>query len=262
MGATGGNALGNVYPPDLPKALSDCAEAFRDGGLTYSTRYRVRCKDGSLKWVIDSGKKCQDTSGRWMVNSLYLDITRSEEDAERIREQAQLLSSIYDTVPCGIIRFVRKHDGGYRLVSLNKAVLSLMGYGTMEEGLKDWRDGTLGAVLEEDRLLLRAAYDSLKQAGDRRDSEYRVGWKDGSVRWMEGSSMIVGFTADGEAILQRTVVDITQRKALKERLDREQEMYRVSMEASSAIMFEYLMDSDTFISYEPRAGQGILRNET
>ena len=26
-------------------------------------------------------------------------------------------------------------------------------------------------------------------------------------------------------------------------------------------MFEYLMDSDTFISYEPRAGQGILRNE-
>lgn len=48
--------------------------------------------------VIDSGKKCQDTSGRWMVNSLYLDITRSEEDAERIREQAQLLS-IYDTVP-------------------------------------------------------------------------------------------------------------------------------------------------------------------
>lgn len=40
MEATGGNAVGNVYPPDLPKALSDCAEAFRDGGLTYSTRYR------------------------------------------------------------------------------------------------------------------------------------------------------------------------------------------------------------------------------
>ena len=40
-------AVGNVYPPDLPKALSDCAEAFRDGGLTYSTRYRVRCRDGS-----------------------------------------------------------------------------------------------------------------------------------------------------------------------------------------------------------------------
>ena len=42
-----------------------------------------------------------------MVNSLYLDVTRSEEDAQRLREQTQLLTSIYDTVPCGIIRFVR-----------------------------------------------------------------------------------------------------------------------------------------------------------
>ena len=57
MEVTGGTAVGNVYPPDLPGALADCAEAFRDGNLTYSTRYRVRCKDGSLKWIIDSGKK-------------------------------------------------------------------------------------------------------------------------------------------------------------------------------------------------------------
>lgn len=260
MEATGGSAVGNVYPPDLAKVLTDCEEAFRDGGLSYSTRYRVRCKGGGLKWVIDSGKKCQDASGRWMVNSLYLDVTRSEEDAERIREQAQLLSSIYDTVPCGIIRFVRENKGGYRLISLNKAVLSLMGYETMEEGQNDWQDGMLG-VVKEDCLLLQEAYNSLEQIGERRDIEYRVNWKDGTVRWMEGTSMIVGFTSSGEAILQRTVVDITQSKALKERLEREQEMYRVSMEASSAVMFEYLMDSDTFISYEPRAGRGIRRTE-
>lgn len=66
----------------------------------------MRCRDGSLKWVIDSGKKAQDVDGNWMVNSLYLDITRSEEDARRLREQTQLLTSIYDTVPCGIIRFM------------------------------------------------------------------------------------------------------------------------------------------------------------
>ena len=87
---TGGTAVGAVYPPDLKRALADCAEAFRDGGLSYSTRYRVRCKDGSLKWIIDSGKKAQDAEGHWMVNSLYLDVTQSEEDSQRIREQSQL----------------------------------------------------------------------------------------------------------------------------------------------------------------------------
>ena len=42
MEVTGGTAVGAVYPPDLEQALADCEEAFRDGGLSYSTRYRVR----------------------------------------------------------------------------------------------------------------------------------------------------------------------------------------------------------------------------
>lgn len=186
--------MGNVYPPDLPGALADCAEAFRDGNLTYSTRYRVRCKDGSLKWIIDSGKKAQDADGNWMVNSLYLDVTRSEEDAQRLREQTQLLTSIYDTVPCGIIRFVRDIEGRYRLVSINRAVLNLMGYKDMEEGLNDWHDGVLGAVLKEDRLILQEVYRGLREIGDRQDQEYRVRWKDGSIHWLEGTSMVVGVT--------------------------------------------------------------------
>lgn len=261
MEATGGSAVGNVYPPDLPKALADCAEAFKDGGLIYSTKYRVRCKDGSLKWVMDSGKKSMDADGRWMVNSLYLDITRSEQDAQRLREQTELLTSIYATVPCGIIRFVRHRDKSFSLISLNRAVIALMGYDSMESGKNDWHDGVMGAVIEEDRKILGNAYGMLKRIGDRRDCEYRVRWRDGSIHWMDGTSMIVGVTPEGEDILQRTVVDATQRRILQQRLDREHEMYRVAMEASSAIMFEYLMDSDTFISYEPRTGRGVLRNE-
>ena len=35
----------------------------------------------------------------------------------------------------------------------------------------------------------------------------------------------------------------------------------MSMEASAAVMFEYLMDEDVFISYEPRSGMGVWRNE-
>lgn len=261
MEATGGTAVGTVYPPDLEQALSDCAEAFKDGGLEYSTKYRVRCKDGSLKWIIDSGKKAQDADGNWMVNSLYLDITGSEEDAQRLREQTELLTSIYDTVPCGIIRFVQCSDGSYRLISLNEAVVLLMGYHSVEEGMGDWQEGMLGAVNAEDREILHEIYYGLEKVGDYKDNEYRVIWKDGSVHWMQGTTMIVGTTSEGENILQRTVVDITQRKVLQEQLNREQEMYRVAMEASSAVMFEYDMDTDRFISYEPITGEGVLRNE-
>lgn len=261
MEATGGTAVGNVYPPDLPGALADCEAAFKNGGLTYSTRYRVRCRDGSLKWIIDSGKKAQDADGRWMVNSIYLDITQSEENAQRLREQTELLASIYDTVPCGIVRFSHDRDGSYRLISTNRTAILLQGYDSMEEGLADWHDGVLGNVLPQDQDLLRSCYAMLKQPGDRQDKEYRARWKDGSVHWMEGTNMVVGTTPEGDHIIQRTIVDITQRKALQVQLEREQEMYRVSMEASAAVMFEYLMDEDVFISYEPRSGMGVWRNE-
>uniref|UniRef100_UPI00336A61E8 ATP-binding protein n=1 Tax=Enterocloster aldenensis TaxID=358742 RepID=UPI00336A61E8 len=253
--------MGNVYPPDLPGALADCEAAFKNGGLTYSTRYRVRCRDGSLKWIIDSGKKAQDADGRWMVNSIYLDITQSEENAQRLREQTELLASIYDTVPCGIVRFSHGRDGSYRLISTNRTAILLQGYDSMEEGLADWHDGVLGNVLPQDQDLLRSCYAMLKQPGGRQDKEYRARWKDGSVHWMEGTNMVVGTTPEGDHIIQRTIVDITQRKALQVQLEREQEMYRVSMEASAAVMFEYLMDEDVFISYEPRSGMGVWRNE-
>ena len=147
MEATGGSAVGAVYPPDLEQALADCAEAFKNGGLSYSTRYRIKCKDGSLKWIIDSGKKAQDAEGRWMVNSLYLDITKAEEDAQRLREQTQLLASIYDTVSCGIVRFKRRRDNEYELISINKAALSILGYEKQEEAVLDWQNGVVGAIL-------------------------------------------------------------------------------------------------------------------
>lgn len=261
MEVTGGTAVGNVYPPDLAGALADCAEAFKDGGLTYSTRYRVRCKDNSLKWVIDSGKKAQDASGKWMVNSIYLDVTQSEESAQRLREQTELLASIYDTVPCGIIRFSRGKDGACRLISINRTAALLLGYETIDECTHDWHAGVLGSVLPRDQEMLRRCYMELKKPGDRQDREYRACWKDGSVHWMEGTNMVVGVTPEGDDIIQRTLVDITRRKQLQLQLEREQEMYRVSMEASAAVMFEYKMDEDVFISYEPRQDMGVLRNE-
>ena len=99
---TGNNAMGLVYPPDLPKALADCKECFKDGNPTYSTKYRVLCKDGSLKWIIDSGRKTKTPEGKTIINSIYLDITKDEEarqselDHERRtrRQYYDLLSSI------------------------------------------------------------------------------------------------------------------------------------------------------------------------
>ena len=73
--------------------------------------------------------------------------------------------------------------------------------------------------------------------GDRQDREYRALWPDGSIHWLDGTTMIVSLTPEGCPVMQRTVVDITSRERLQRQLEQEQEMYRVAMESSSDVMF-------------------------
>ena len=250
MEMSGGSAVGATYPPDIPRALQDCKDAFRNGGTEYTLKYRVRCKDGSLKWILDSGKKSRNDDGEVVINSLYLDITKSELDAQKILQQKELLNSIYDTIPCGILRFIRKQDE-YQIISLNRAALKLLGYKDRASCLADWRNGTAGTVLDEDRESLKDSYNKLKKVGDSVEISYRTRWPDGSIHWFDGTNMIVS-SVDGQDTIQRILYDVTERKQLQEQLNREQEMYRVAMESSSDVMYEYLMDQDLFISYEPR----------
>lgn len=94
---TGNNAMGMVYPPDLPRALADCNECFKDGNPTYSTKYRVPCKDGSLKWVMDSGRKTKTPEGNTIINSIYLDITKDEEARQReLNHERRTKQQYYD----------------------------------------------------------------------------------------------------------------------------------------------------------------------
>ena len=84
MEMSGGTAVGAVYPPDLPAALASVAECFAKGP-EYHAEYRIRKKDGSLLWVMDSGRKVKNARGEWVINSIITDISALKEAAEQLR---------------------------------------------------------------------------------------------------------------------------------------------------------------------------------
>lgn len=88
---TNGSAVGAVYPPDVSRVLKEYDKAFENGNMDYAIKYRVKCKDGSLKWIIDSGKKVKDEIGETIINSLYLDITDIEKANYKIKQQKETL---------------------------------------------------------------------------------------------------------------------------------------------------------------------------
>lgn len=81
---SGGSATGAIYPPDLQSAKEQVEACFSKGN-EYKAEYRIRKKDGSLMWVMDSGRKFTDAAGATKINSILTDITSLKNTVEQLR---------------------------------------------------------------------------------------------------------------------------------------------------------------------------------
>ena len=54
-------------------------------------RYRVPCRKGGFKYIIDREKRVVDTDGEVVFYGLFLDVTKEHEDNELIEMQKRLL---------------------------------------------------------------------------------------------------------------------------------------------------------------------------
>jgi len=84
---------GRVHPEDLPGALADAQAHLEGRTAAYSNEHRVRCKDGSYKWIHDRGLVVSRDAGgkaRRMVGT-HADITaRKEAEAASARQRQEL----------------------------------------------------------------------------------------------------------------------------------------------------------------------------
>lgn len=84
--ATDNNAINNIYAPDRRIYLDNLEKQLAYSN-SYSFKYRTICKDGSTKWVMDSGKVNTDEQGHKVIHSLLLDIDRTEKTARMYKEE-------------------------------------------------------------------------------------------------------------------------------------------------------------------------------
>ena len=171
-----------------------------------------------------------------------------ETTLQEIQEKNVLLTSIYDAMPAGLMRFVRK-DGVFRLLFMNKAAMSFYTAMNKDAYKEDWSIGIGGGnIIPEDTHILVKAYEQLYQTGDSVPIEYRGRKPDGSICYVMGNITMVAETEEGQ-IIQRLVYDMTEQVLLKQRIANEREMYRVAMESNADAMYEYLPDTDIFTFY-------------
>ncbi len=93
MEVSGGAAMEMVHPEDREYVRGQMEQCLINGDTDYSVRYRIICKDGTLKYILACGRLVRDDNDNPYFQSLYIDITREKADADMI-EQLQLIRAL------------------------------------------------------------------------------------------------------------------------------------------------------------------------
>lgn len=99
-----GTATGACYPADLKDGLRQIADCFKVGD-TYKCEYRVRKKDGSLLWVLDSGRKFVDKDGTKRINSIISDNTAERETKDALHIEKERYNFALGRIDCVLCEY-------------------------------------------------------------------------------------------------------------------------------------------------------------
>ncbi|MGD8643910.1 MAG: PAS domain-containing protein, partial [Chromatiales bacterium] len=80
-----------VHPDDTPRATAEIQAAIT-ADRSYSIEYRMRQRDGGLRWVKDRGRAVKDRGGETLwLDGVITDITETKHAEQRIANQSGLL---------------------------------------------------------------------------------------------------------------------------------------------------------------------------
>ncbi|MCB9186712.1 MAG: PAS domain-containing protein [Flavobacteriales bacterium] len=161
-----------IHPDDLERATREFRENAIQG--TYDSEYRLRMKDGSVKWVRDRAFPVYGTDGRVSrIAGITEDITSRRLDKERI----ETLSLVASETINGVL--IHEPDG--TTIWANKGFERITGYSSEEIiGKEPW---SVVAGPNTNQRLVEMTYEKLK-AGKSFTSDNQLRQKNGNSIWV------------------------------------------------------------------------------
>jgi diguanylate cyclase (GGDEF)-like protein/PAS domain S-box-containing protein len=204
--------------PDDRDYVRQAMRAHFDGLTdTYAVEHRIRCKDGSYKWISSRGKVTdRDANGRALrMVGTTTDITELRTLAGRLQDTVDLVTSLTNEVP-GLVFQARLAPNGHSFVSYASAGIEEIFELTADDVGNSTRP--VRDLIHPDDV---ATYDAAMAASARDLSplhlEYRVVLPRQGVRWRQGDATPRRLP-DGSVIWHGFITDITGRKQIEHEL--------------------------------------------
>jgi PAS domain S-box-containing protein len=204
----------SVHPDDW-KAVSDpYLHGFTQDRV--EVEYRVRCPDGSTRWIYSLGAMVRDDDGvPRTVNGIHLDITDRKRAEEELEETRRHLVLAVDGAGLGI--WTLDPRDGTTWYSDRSRDLWGVDHELRLDAQMMWE-----YIHPEDREKVLEPY-RLNFPGDGVNFEHRVVWPNGDVKWVQS----IGTVVRGEDGIVHTLsgihLDITERKRAEAEIARSRE---------------------------------------
>lgn len=199
-----------VHPEDRQRLQADDGRVNEPGEL-FATEYRVIHRDGHTVWVRNEAVVVEEGNSRYW-QGFMVDITERKQAEEALIKSEARLAEAQRIAYLGSWEWNLKtgnawwSDEAYRICGFEPQQFSP----TLE---------TVAQIFHpDDRHMFNAAIEHALHLDQLQDFEHRIVRPDGEVRWVHRRGEVVR-EEDGESLrMIGTVHDITERKALEEKL--------------------------------------------
>jgi PAS domain S-box-containing protein len=128
--APDGPRCGELILPEDRTPVGAALAAAVTARVPYHVRYRIRHRDGTIRWVGDSGRATYAADGTPLfLEGVHLDITQQVAAEEALREREERLAAIVDNAPV----CVKLLDREGRVLEMNRAGLVMVEADRLEQ---------------------------------------------------------------------------------------------------------------------------------
>lgn len=202
-----------VHPDDQAQCHFDIEQHLLGETYMYRNEHRVKCKDGSYKWILSRGKVLEWSPDGQPLRMLgtHTDISERKLAEQQLLEAQQFSQRISENTPniIYIYDLVKQRN-----IYCNREITSILGF-TVEE-IQQMPENFLSSLIHPDDwedVMVSQQKILLMQEGEIYEQEYRMLHKDGSWRYLFDRSSVFKRNPQGEVIQSiGAVQDITERK--------------------------------------------------
>jgi diguanylate cyclase (GGDEF)-like protein/PAS domain S-box-containing protein len=203
-----------IVEEDRQRVWEEIQEALAEH-RSFELRYAIRRRDGEIRHVQEYGRGIFENEGEVVaLEGLVYDITELAETEHRLRTAETRYRTLVEHIPG--VSYVQQVGHYHTLVYVSPQIEAITGY-SPEDFVSDpelW----YGIIHPDDRERVEAEDARTDETGEPFRMEYRLVHRDGRVVWVRDEAILVKDPEDRPSFWQGVMTDVTERKALEERL--------------------------------------------